>query len=68
MYFNIKSYYFSAYSRYNMLSGRRSANAQRLTWMYLKVFEVYLFTHLDVSFIHLIHLFSHAMQRTMWKF
>ena len=49
MYFNMKSYYFSAYSGYNMLSGRRSANAQRLTWIYLKVFKVYFFTQFNVS-------------------
>ncbi|XP_068497787.1 uncharacterized protein [Phaseolus vulgaris] len=34
----------SAYSGYNMLCGRRTSNAQKLTWMYLKVFKVYLFT------------------------
>lgn len=44
MYSNMKSYYFSAYSGYNMLCGRRTSNAQKLTWMYLKVFKVYLFT------------------------
>ena len=49
MYSDMKSYYFSTYSGYNMLSGRRSANAQRLIWMYLKVFKVYLFTQFNVS-------------------
>jgi len=35
----MKSYYFSIYSGYNMLSGRRSAseNAKKLTWMHFKV-------------------------------
>ena len=53
MYSNMKSYYFSVYSIYNMLSGRRNSNAQKLTWMYLKVFKVYLFTQFNVfhSFI-----------------
>ena len=37
--FNIKSYYFSAYSGYNMLSGKRSAsaNAKKPTWIHLMV-------------------------------
>ena len=48
MYSNMKSYYFSAYSRYNMLCGRRTSNAQKLNWMYLKVFKVYLFTQFNV--------------------
>jgi len=53
MYSNMKSYYLSAYFGYNMFSGRRSANAQKLTWMYLKVFKVYLFIQFNVfhSFI-----------------
>ena len=49
MYSNMKSSYFSAYSGYNMLSGRRSANAHRLTWIYLKVFKVYMFTQFNMS-------------------
>jgi len=49
MYSNMKSYYYSAYSGYNILSGKGSTNAKRLTWMYLKVFKVYLFTHFNVS-------------------
>ena len=48
MYSNMKSYYFSSCFGYNMLSGR-SANAQRLTWMYLKVFKLYFFTQFNVS-------------------
>ena len=50
---NMKSYYFSAYYGYNMLSGRESANAKKLTWMHLKVFKVYFFTHFNMcpSFI-----------------
>ena len=53
MYSNMKSYYFSAYSGYNMLCGRRTSNAQKLTGMYLKVFKVYLFTQFNMfhSFI-----------------
>ena len=53
MYSNIKSYYFSDYSGYNVLCGRKSSNAQKLTWMYLKVLKVYLFTQFNVfhSFI-----------------
>jgi len=52
---NMKSYYFSAYSGYNMLTVRVRANAKELTWMHIKVFKVYLFTHFNVSysFIHL---------------
>jgi len=36
---NMKSYYFSAYSEYNRLNGRRNetANAKKFTLMYLKV-------------------------------
>ena len=49
MYSNMKFYYFSAYSGYNMLCGRRKENAQRLTWMHLKVFKVYFFTQFYVS-------------------
>ena len=45
----MKFYYFSAYFGYNILSGRGSANAKKLTWMHLKVFKVYLFTHFNVS-------------------
>ena len=37
MCYNMKSYYFSTYSGYNMFSGRRGANAKKLTWMHLKV-------------------------------
>ena len=48
MYFNMKSYYISVYSGYNMLCGRRSSNTKKLTWMYLKVFKVYLFTQFNV--------------------
>jgi len=53
MYSNMKSYYFSVYFGYNMLCGRRSSKAQKLPWMYLKVFKVYLFTQFNVfhSFI-----------------
>ena len=50
MYSNMKSYYFSAYSEYNMLCERRTSNAQKLTWMYLKVFKVYLFTQFNVFY------------------
>ena len=37
--FNMKSYYFSAYYGYNMLSERKStsANVKKLTWMHLNV-------------------------------
>ena len=34
---NIKSYYFSVYFGYNMLSETGSTNAKKLTWMHLKV-------------------------------
>jgi len=34
---NMKFYYFSAYSGYNMLSGRESENSNKLTLMHLKV-------------------------------
>jgi len=35
---NMKSYYFSAYSGYNMLSERREmVYAKKPTWMHLKV-------------------------------
>jgi len=53
---NMKSYYFSAHSKYKILSGRGSANTKKFTWMHLKVFKVYLFIHSNVShlFIHLI--------------
>jgi len=68
MYSYMQSYYFSVYFGYNMLCGRRSSNAQKLTFMYLKVFKLYLFTQFNAfhSFI-LIHLFSHAVQQTIWK-
>ena len=35
----MKSYYFSIYSGYNMLNGRKSvsANEKKLTWIYFKV-------------------------------
>ena len=50
----MKSYYFSVYSRYNMLTKRRNANVRNLTWMHLKVFILHFFTHFNCVIIHFI--------------
>jgi len=45
MYSNMKSYYFSVYSGYNRLSGRRNANAQRFNLICLThSFNTFIFT------------------------